>query len=121
MNDNNTIEEKIRKEKLKETTVSIDPHAAKPGPATIQMTDGVLIPKKGEKHIFTSWRLTFFGALALSAILLIFFPDPYRQIFTDEQWATYLKNGAAKQQKAREKRKMKAVKAEQKLREKLGL
>ena len=82
MNDNNTIEEKIRKEKLKETTVSIDPHAAKPGPATIQMTDGVLIPKKGEKHIFTSWRLTFFGALALSAILLIFFPDPYRQIFT---------------------------------------
>lgn len=45
----------------------------------------------------------------------------YRQIFTDEQWATYLKNGAAKQQKAREKRKMKAVKAEQKLREKLGL
>ena len=39
MNDNNTIEEKIRKEKLKETTVSIDPHAAKPGPA-------ILLPRK---------------------------------------------------------------------------
>ena len=45
------------------------------------MTDGVLIPKKGEKHVFTSWRLTFFGALILSAVLIIFFPDPYRLIF----------------------------------------
>ena len=43
----------------------------------------------------------------------------YRTIFTEEQWNAYLKNGAAKQQKAREKRKQKAIEAEQKLREKL--
>ena len=32
----------------------------------------------------------------------------YRKIFTDEQWATYLRQGAGKAQKAREKRRMKA-------------
>lgn len=32
----------------------------------------------------------------------------YRRIFTDEQWAAYLKSGAAKAQKARAKRKAKA-------------
>ncbi len=34
----------------------------------------------------------------------------YRKYFTDEQWKAYLKSGAAKQQKAREKRKAKANK-----------
>lgn len=32
----------------------------------------------------------------------------YRKIFNDEQWAAYLKNGAAKAKKARDKRKAKA-------------
>ena len=32
----------------------------------------------------------------------------YRRIFNEEQWATYLKNGAARAQKAREKRKAKS-------------
>lgn len=32
----------------------------------------------------------------------------YRKYFTDEQWKAYLKSGAAKQQKAREKRKAKS-------------
>lgn len=32
----------------------------------------------------------------------------YKRIFTEEQWAAYLKSGAAKAQKAREKRKAKA-------------
>ena len=32
----------------------------------------------------------------------------YRKIFTDEQWAIYLRQGAGKAQKAREKRRMKA-------------
>ncbi len=32
----------------------------------------------------------------------------YRKIFNDEQWQTYLKSGALRQQKAREKRKAKA-------------
>lgn len=31
----------------------------------------------------------------------------YKRIFTDEQWAAYLKSGAARAQKAREKRKAK--------------
>lgn len=31
----------------------------------------------------------------------------YRKIFTDEQWAVYLKSGAAREQKARAKRKAK--------------
>lgn len=34
--------------------------------------------------------------------------NSFKEIFTREQWDTYLKNGAAKQQKAREKRKAKA-------------
>ena len=32
----------------------------------------------------------------------------YRKYFTDAQWKAYLKSGAAKQQKAREKRKVKS-------------
>lgn len=32
----------------------------------------------------------------------------YKKIFSDEQWATYLRQGAGKAQKAREKRRMKA-------------
>ena len=35
----------------------------------------------------------------------------YRKIFTDAQWAAYLKNGAGKQQKAREKRRAKIEQA----------
>ncbi len=44
----------------------------------------------------------------------------YRTIFTESQWSVYMKNGAAKLQKAREKRKQKAIEAEQKLKEKLN-
>ena len=33
----------------------------------------------------------------------------YKKIFTEEQWAAYLKQGAAKAQKARAKRKAKAA------------
>lgn len=40
----------------------------------------------------------------------------YRKIFSEEQWNAYLKNGAAKAQKARAKRKAKAEAAEEKLR-----
>lgn len=37
--------------------------------------------------------------------------NTYRKIFTDSQWAAYLKSGAGKQQKAREKRKAKIEQA----------
>jgi len=35
----------------------------------------------------------------------------YRKFFNDSQWAAYLKSGAARQQKAREKRRAKVAKA----------
>ena len=47
----------------------------------ITMTDGVLIPKKGNKHLFTSWRLTFWGSLVLLISLCVFKKDLYGKIF----------------------------------------
>lgn len=79
--DSKEINERIKAEAIRQHTISVAPNATKTESTTINMTDGVLIPKKGEKHVFTSWRLTFFGALILSAVLIIFFPDPYRLIF----------------------------------------
>jgi len=46
----------------------------------IEITDGALIPDKGEKSIFSAWRLSFFGAIALLVILPLASPDPYREI-----------------------------------------
>lgn len=50
-------------------------------PPVITMTDGVLIPKKSNKHLVTSWRLTFYGAVALLLCLCILKPDTYWKIF----------------------------------------
>lgn len=52
------------------------------GHTSLHMTDGVLIPRKDNRHVFTSWRITFCAALALLAYLVIFVPDPYQKIFT---------------------------------------
>lgn len=49
---------------------------------TIQMTDGVLIPKKNDGSVLTSWRITFTFAVGLLLFLTIFIPDPYRKIFS---------------------------------------
>lgn len=46
----------------------------------IQVTDGLLIPGKGEKTLFSSWRIAFFGALVLLIGLPLFVPDPYWKI-----------------------------------------
>lgn len=83
MDDKTRIEEEVRKETLKKKTVSVDSAALHNNAkvATITMTDGPLIPKKGERHVLSSWRVTFFGAVLLLAGLLIFAPDPYLQIF----------------------------------------
>ena len=54
---------------------------AKKEPPIITMTDGVLIPKKSNKHLVTSWRLTFYGAVALLLCLCVFKPDTYWKIF----------------------------------------
>ena len=48
--------------------------------ARIEVTDGALIPGRGEKATFSAWRISFFGALALLVYLFIFRPHPYRDI-----------------------------------------
>ena len=65
----------------KQKMVSVDPTDHKRKRTIIQMTDGVLIPRKGDGHVLNSWRITFFSALALLAGLVIFKPQPYRDIF----------------------------------------
>jgi polar amino acid transport system permease protein len=47
----------------------------------IHMTDGVLIPKKGDSNVFSSWRITFILAITVLLGLILFFPKPYRSIF----------------------------------------
>jgi polar amino acid transport system permease protein len=46
----------------------------------IVVSDGALIPERGEKATFTAWRISFFGALALLALLPLVSPEPYRRI-----------------------------------------
>jgi polar amino acid transport system permease protein len=47
---------------------------------SIEISDGTLIPERGEKSIFSAWRISFFGALVLLLCLPIFSPDPYLRI-----------------------------------------
>lgn len=80
--DNNQIDEALKAESIRKKVLSVDAAALNDKkPATITMTDGPLIPKKGEKHVLSSWRVTFIGAIALLLALIIFKPEPYRQIF----------------------------------------
>ncbi len=46
----------------------------------IEVTDGTLIPGKGENSVFSAWRIAFFGAIALIIILPVVKPDPYLEI-----------------------------------------
>ncbi len=66
------IEEDIKKEILNRKTISVDRTDAKQPKNTITMTDGVLIPTKKNKHLFNSWRITFWGALILLIALCLF-------------------------------------------------
>ena len=66
---------------IKKKVVSVDNTESKNQPTVITMTDGVLIPKKGNKHLFTSWRLTFWGSLVLLISLCVFKKDLYGKIF----------------------------------------
>ena len=54
-------------------------------PTQIQMTDGVLIPNKNDNHVFNSWRITFFLAIAMLLFLTIAVPDPEE---LDRIWET---------------------------------
>jgi polar amino acid transport system permease protein len=46
----------------------------------IEVTDGALIPDRAEKTLFSAWNISFFGAVALLAILPIVRPKPYWDI-----------------------------------------
>jgi len=46
----------------------------------IQVTDGLLIPSKDQKTLFSSWRIAFWGAIVLLIALPVFAPDPYWKI-----------------------------------------
>lgn len=50
------------------------------GHTTINVTDGTLIPLKGEGGLLTSWNIAFFGAVALLIALPVFSPNPYLRI-----------------------------------------
>jgi polar amino acid transport system permease protein len=50
------------------------------GHTTINITDGTLIPLKGEGGLLTSWNIAFFGAVALLIALPVFSPNPYLRI-----------------------------------------
>ncbi|MDA3958123.1 amino acid ABC transporter permease [Oceanispirochaeta sp.] len=46
----------------------------------IEVTDGALIPGKGNKGLFSSWQITFFGAILIIILLPVLKPDPYWRI-----------------------------------------
>jgi polar amino acid transport system permease protein len=48
--------------------------------AVIEIGDGAAIPLKKDKGLFTAWRVSFVGAIAIVAYLVIFNPDPYWKI-----------------------------------------
>jgi polar amino acid transport system permease protein len=44
------------------------------------VSDGALIPNRGETSVFSAWRISFFGAIALLVILPVAAPDPFWDI-----------------------------------------
>lgn len=48
---------------------------------TIEIGEGAAIPRKKDFGLFSAWRISFFGALAILTYLVVFVPDPYRKIF----------------------------------------
>ena len=44
------------------------------------MTDGVLIPARDDKSLFSAWRMSFYGAISLLILLPIISPEPYKDI-----------------------------------------
>ena len=46
----------------------------------IEVTDGALIPGRGEKSAFSAWRISFFGAIIVLVVLFFAKPHPYQDI-----------------------------------------
>jgi polar amino acid transport system permease protein len=47
----------------------------------IEVSDGALIPEKGETSIFSAWTITFTGAIIIIVLLPILKPKPYWEIY----------------------------------------
>jgi polar amino acid transport system permease protein len=61
-------------------------------PLTIEVGDGAAIPRRKDVGMFTAWRVAFFGAIAMVLYLILFTPDPYRNIIAfvpDGIWVTF--------------------------------
>jgi len=59
---------------------------------TIEVGDGAAIPRRKDVGMFTAWRVAFFGAIAMVLYLILFTPDPYRNIIAfvpDGIWVTF--------------------------------
>ncbi len=46
----------------------------------ISTSDATLIPQRGEREIFSAWKIAFFGAIGILIFLVIYRPDPYKDI-----------------------------------------
>jgi polar amino acid transport system permease protein len=46
----------------------------------ISTSDATLIPQKGEREIFSAWKIAFFGAIGILIFLVIYRPHPYKDI-----------------------------------------
>ncbi len=46
----------------------------------IPTSDGTIIPEKGQRDIFSAWKISFFGAIGILIFLVFFSPDPYARI-----------------------------------------
>lgn len=58
----------------------------------IEIGDGAAIPRRIDVGMFTAWRVAFFGAIAIVLYLVLFTPDPYRNIMAfvpDGIWVTF--------------------------------
>ncbi len=49
-------------------------------PPVITVSDGTLIPTKGDKGVLSAWNISFFGAIAILVALPFLKPDPYSRI-----------------------------------------
>jgi polar amino acid transport system permease protein len=49
---------------------------------SIGVSDGALIPDKADKSVFSAWRISFFGAIAMLVALPLISPDPYWDIIS---------------------------------------
>lgn len=50
------------------------------GKTRITVSDGALIPDRGESSVFSAWNIAFFGALSLIILLPALSPDPYLEV-----------------------------------------